>query len=318
MIDVRNLTKKYAAFTAVADVSFTVQSGEILGLLGPNGAGKSTILKTLAGCHFPTQGSVLIHDLDVTSSPVEVKKLIGYLPEKLPLYDDFTVLEYLNFIASARLIENKDEQIRKMFEQFDLLTVMHKPIRELSKGFKQRVGLAQALIHDPDIVILDEPTNGLDPNQIQEYRRNIQSLGTEKTIILSSHILQEIEALCDRVVILNKGRVQAAGTPAEISKELHGAEKVLLQAEGISQNDLSSLTSVLSCKKIADGHTVSTFEIMVTAGEVSRKDIYNLCVSKNAVIYTMQLIENSLEELFSSLTHAETQQDKTQEGSGND
>ncbi len=226
MIEVGEVTKRYGAFEAVRGVSFEVAPKEIVGLLGPNGAGKTTLMRILTCYHFPTAGRVMINNHDVYTDPIRIKESIGYLPESSPVYGELTVSEYLQFVADARSIprEAQADRIASTLETCGLTAVLHRPIEQLSKGFKQRVGLAQAILHDPDILILDEPTTGLDPNQIAEIRRLIRRLGTEKTVILSTHILQEVEAVCDRVMILNEGRIVATGTTEEIAAGMKGDE----------------------------------------------------------------------------------------------
>ncbi|MFP4431877.1 MAG: ABC transporter ATP-binding protein [Spirochaetaceae bacterium] len=226
MIEVGEVTKRYGAVEAVRGVSFEVEPKEIVGLLGPNGAGKTTLMRILTCYHFPTAGRVMINNHDVYTDPIRIKESIGYLPESSPVYGELTVSEYLQFVADARSIprEEQVDRIASTLQTCGLTSVLHRPIEQLSKGFKQRVGLAQAILHDPEILILDEPTTGLDPNQIAEIRRLIRRLGTEKTVILSTHILQEVEAVCDRVMILNEGRIVATGTTEEIAAGMKGDE----------------------------------------------------------------------------------------------
>ncbi|WP_052078781.1 ABC transporter ATP-binding protein [Spirochaeta lutea] len=223
MISVSQLSKSYGSVTAVDRVDFDLRPGEILGLLGPNGAGKTTIMKVLTGYHYQSSGSVTLDGVPISENPLECKARIGYLPENAPVYTELTVHEYLEFIAETRLAaESRVQAIETAARRCGILDVLWRPIQELSKGYRQRVALAQAIMHDPDVLILDEPTTGLDPNQIQEIRTLIRELGKNKSIILSTHILQEVEALCDRVIILNRGRVAASGTPQAIARELKG------------------------------------------------------------------------------------------------
>jgi len=228
MIEVKNLSKKYGDFEAVRDVSFSVGRAEVLGFLGPNGAGKTTIVKTLTGYHYPSDGQVKIDGICVEEDPVAIKTRIGYLPESVPLYGDMTPEEYLYFAASARLLPKGERRsaVDRAIDACGLEGAAKKQrIESLSKGYKQRAGLAQAIIHDPPILILDEPTSGLDPNQIIEMRTLIRELGKRKTVILSTHILSEVEAVCSRLIILNKGRIAAQGTPEEIALSLGMTEK---------------------------------------------------------------------------------------------
>ncbi|MDR0643626.1 MAG: ATP-binding cassette domain-containing protein [Treponema sp.] len=226
MITVSNITKQYGGFTAVNNVSFSVDRDHVLGFLGPNGAGKTTVMKILTGYHFPTSGTALIDGVSVMEDPVKVKKHIGYLPESVPVYGDLTVDEYLTFIADVRLIPKtiRKKAKQRAVEVCGLGNVVGKKIETLSKGYKQRVGLAQAILHDPAILILDEPTTGLDPNQIIEIRSLIKELGKSKTVILSTHILQEVEAVCSQVLIINEGKIAAYGTAAEIAASLKGTD----------------------------------------------------------------------------------------------
>jgi len=234
MIEVQHLTKQYGNVKAVRDVSFQVGTGQVIGLLGPNGAGKTTIMKILTGYHFPSSGTANIDGLSVEDYPEEIKKKIGYLPENAPSYGDLTPLEYLSFVAEARQIpkEKRQNRINEVMDQCSLQEVKNKPIETLSKGYRQRLGLAQAILHDPAILILDEPTTGLDPNQILEIRSLIRELGKSKTVILSTHILQEVEAVCSQVIIIHQGRIAAQGTSAEIGRTLKGQDSWHLELRG--------------------------------------------------------------------------------------
>lgn len=234
MIEVQHLSKQYGNVKAVRDVSFQVGTGQVIGLLGPNGAGKTTIMKILTGYHFPSSGTANIDGLSVEDYPEEIKKKIGYLPENAPSYGDLTPLEYLSFVAEARQIpkEKRQNRINEVTDQCSLQEVKNKPIETLSKGYRQRLGLAQAILHDPAILILDEPTTGLDPNQILEIRSLIRELGKSKTVILSTHILQEVEAVCSQVIIIHQGRIAAQGTSAEIGRTLKGQDSWHLELRG--------------------------------------------------------------------------------------
>ena len=219
MIEVKNLSKNYGTFEAVKDITFSVGSAEVLGFLGPNGAGKTTVMKTLTGCHYPSGGEVRIGGISVEDEPESTKKLVGYLSENNPLYGDLTPDEYLDFIASARLLagDKKREAVNRALSLCYLEDRRNQRIDSLSKGYRQRLGLAQAIVHDPQILILDEPASGLDPNQIVEIRTLIRDLGKSKTVILSTHILKEVEAVCSRIIILNEGCIAAQGTLDEIA-----------------------------------------------------------------------------------------------------
>jgi ABC-2 type transport system ATP-binding protein len=234
VIEARELSKSYGGVEAVRSVTFSAETGSVLGLLGPNGAGKTTIMKILTGYHFPSSGIALVDGVDVTEDPLGIKRRVGYLPESVPLYQDMTPSEYLDFAADARGLEGPARVHAKAraVEACGLGPVYARPVEQLSKGYRQRLGLAQAILHDPPILILDEPTTGLDPNQIIEIRSLIRELGTQKTVILSTHILQEVEAICSSVVILNEGRIVAQGEPGEIGEALKGEERIrLLRAQ---------------------------------------------------------------------------------------
>jgi ABC-2 type transport system ATP-binding protein len=222
MIEAESLVKRYGRYTAVKGVSFRIDQGQVVGLLGPNGAGKTSIMRILTCYHFPTEGTARVDSHDVVGEPRRVRQSVGYLPENAPLYDDMKVREYLGFVADARGLGGalRRERMEMVTATCGLSEVFGREIRRLSKGYRQRVGLAQAIIHDPAVLVLDEPTSGLDPNQIVEIRSLIRSLGEKKTVILSTHILQEVEALCRRVLIMNAGRLVAQGTPDEIARGL--------------------------------------------------------------------------------------------------
>ena len=256
MIELRELRKSYGGVEAVRGVTFKADTGSVLGLLGPNGAGKTTIMKVLTGYHFPSSGSALVDGIDVVEDPIAVKRRVGYLPESVPLYPDLSVAEYLDFAADARALEgaSRRQAIERAVAACGLSGVYRKKVEDLSKGYKQRLGLAQAILHDPPILILDEPTTGLDPNQIIEIRELIRSLGQSKTVVLSTHILQEVEAICSNVIILNEGRVAAQGAPSEIGEALKGEERIRLRlksqrgaaAGGLDRSRLSAIPGLRS------------------------------------------------------------------------
>lgn len=235
MIEAKGLSKFYGSFVAIKDVTFAIESGQIVAFLGPNGAGKSTTMKILTGFLSPSQGSAEIAGYDISQDRLKAAELLGYLPENGPLYPDMTPLESLEFFAEARGLDEavRDQRIKAVVEQCALMEVLEKPIGKLSKGFRQRVGLAQALLHDPSVLIMDEPTAGLDPNQIRDFRKNIRELASNKTILMSTHILQEVDAVADRVIFINEGRVVYQGTPAEL-KENGSLEKPFYRLTGIT------------------------------------------------------------------------------------
>ncbi len=252
MVETQNLVKRYGAFEALHGVSLAVGKGEVVGLLGPNGAGKTTMMRILTCYHFPTSGKALVNSLDVTKDPVAVKACVGYLPENAPVYQDLKVLEYLKFVAEVRRPAGRDAQqhIERAIDLCGLESVVFRDIRRLSKGYRQRVGLAQAILHDPAILILDEPTSGLDPSQIIEIRELIRGLGREKTVILSTHILQEVEILCGRVVILNQGAVAAQGVPSDLSRALAGKRTIM--ATTVEADSLAAVIAAASRLSVGD------------------------------------------------------------------
>ena len=323
MIDVGEVTKSYGAVEAVKGVSFAVEPKEIVGLLGPNGAGKTTLMRILTCYHFPTTGQVTINDYDVYTDPIRIKEFIGYLPESSPVYGELTVSEYLEFVADARRIP-RDEQVDRIaatLETCGLTPVLHRPIEQLSKGYKQRVGLAQAILHDPDILILDEPTTGLDPNQIAEIRRLIRRLGTEKTVILSTHILQEVEAVCDRVLILNEGRIVASGTTEEIAAGIKGDEIYPIafrpqaatmetpEALEASLRSIPGLKSVKELRADASDPTVWRANLLFAPGSATEAPayansaaIFEWAVRDKATLLELRQEAFSLEDVFATLT----------------
>ncbi|MCL1931077.1 MAG: ATP-binding cassette domain-containing protein [Treponema sp.] len=310
MIEVRNLTKSYGKVEAVQNVSFSVGKDQVLGFLGPNGAGKTTIMKILTGYHFPSGGTALVDGIPVDEDPVEVKKRIGYLPENIPLYGDLTVNEYLAFIAEARLIPagERAKAIGACVEACGLGAYRSRKIDTLSKGYRQRTGLAQAILHDPAILILDEPTNGLDPNQIIEIRSLIRELGRRKTVILSSHILQEIEAICSQILIINEGKIAAQGSPEEIAGTMKGGDTWELALKGGDAESIKSrlyalgeVGSVAAAQKEDGTVALSFFVPEGTGGE----RIFDWAVSNGLKILGMSQKKLSLEDIFVKLTSEE-------------
>jgi ABC-2 type transport system ATP-binding protein len=306
-IVVENLTKRYGTQNAVDNISFEVKPGEILGFLGPNGAGKTTTMKIITCYMAPTHGDVKVGDYSILTNPEEIKKNIGYLPENNPLYTDMQVLDYLEYVARLQGVpESKLQQrIVEMVKVTGLNIEKHKKIGELSKGYRQRVGLAQALIHDPEILILDEPTTGLDPNQIVEIREMIKEIGKEKTVILSTHILPEVEATCDRILIINNGKIVADGTSESLRKQAQGEEILRVKIEDASDSDavitaLQNVETIDLVDPVADEE--NTFMVQSKNGESSRKQIFNLCVSNKWTLTEMTPIETKLEDIFRELT----------------
>ncbi len=306
-IVVENITKKYGTQRAVDNISFEVKTGEILGFLGPNGAGKTTTMKIITCFMAPSDGDVKVNGISVLEDPESVKKKIGYLPESNPLYYDMYVLDYLDFVARLQGVpeENIQKRIAEMVKVCGLNDEKHKKIGELSKGYKQRVGLAQAMIHDPEILILDEPTTGLDPNQIVEIRKLIRELGREKTVILSTHILPEVEATCDRILIINKGKIVADGTSDMLRKQAQGSEVLKIEiAEAENKDEVISALQQLDTVAMVDPADDGKFSFIVNSKEnqSSRKAIFELCVDKKWVLNELTPIETKLEDIFRDLT----------------
>ncbi|HKB85097.1 MAG TPA: ATP-binding cassette domain-containing protein, partial [Ignavibacteriaceae bacterium] len=306
-ITVENLTKQYGSQKAIDSISFDVKPGEILGFLGPNGAGKTTTMKIITCFMAPSDGDVKVGNLSIYDDQEEIKKQIGYLPENNPLYYEMPVLEYLDFVADLQGVEKSKikNRIVEMVHLTGLNEEKHKKIGELSKGYRQRVGLAQAMIHDPEVLILDEPTTGLDPNQIIEIRKLIRELGREKTVVLSTHILPEVEATCDRILIINKGKIVADGTPDTLRKQAQGEEVLRVQiAEAPNRDELISslqnLESVGMVDPIAD--EAGSFILQSKGGKSSRRPVFQLCVQKNWILTEMTPIETKLEDIFRDLT----------------
>jgi len=305
-IIVENLTKKYGEQRAVDNISFKVKTGEILGFLGPNGAGKTTTMKAITCYLTPNSGDIKVGNYSIHTQADEIKKRIGYLPEHNPLYLEMAVIDYLHFVAELhRIPKNKiKDRILEMVQVCGLEGEKHKNIVELSKGYRQRVGLAQALIHDPEVLVLDEPTTGLDPNQIVEIRDLIRKIGREKTVILSSHILAEVEATCDRILIINKGKIVADGSAEQLRKQAQGRELTRICIEEGDKNEVFKALQKLSTVAVVDfaGKKDNLFEVQSRPELSSRKEIFKLCVEKNWVLTQMTPIETKLEDIFRELT----------------
>jgi len=305
-IRIENLTKKFGGQRAVDSISFEVKTGEILGFLGPNGAGKTTTMRMITNFITPTDGSIAVGGKSLTASPDEIKKHIGYLPENNPLYQDMPVIDYLEFVGGLQGISNDDlpAKLVEMIRVTGLNAEKHKKIGELSKGFRQRVGLAQALIHDPDILILDEPTSGLDPNQIVEIRKLIRELGREKTVILSTHILPEVEATCDRILIINRGRIVADGTAENLRKQASGQEILKARIEDGEADAIFDALTNLSSVTMVDfsDRQQNRFEIQANSESGTAKEIFKLCVDKKWTLTELIPFETKLEDIFRELT----------------
>lgn len=298
-VEVRNLLKEYGEQKAVNNISFSIPKAEIVGFLGPNGAGKSTTMKILTGYLQPTSGDAFVCGMNVADHPLEVKKKIGYLPELNALYYDMYVREYLGFVAEVHKVTSRKEKIEEVISLTGLPTEAGKKIGQLSKGYKQRVGLAAALIHDPEVLILDEPTSGLDPNQIVEIREVIRQQGKNKTVLFSSHILQEVEAICDRVIIINKGNLVADDKLADLRKHASASNFITLSfKETVEASLLKTLTAVTFVKNTG----TNNWQLGTDDPEQLRKQILQLALQHNLNIVSLQSESQSLEEVFRSLT----------------
>ena len=310
MISVKNLTKYYDDFQALKGISFEIKSGEIVGILGPNGAGKSTTLRILTSYLSPTSGDAIIDGKSILDKDIEIKKIIGYLPESAPLYNDMCVFDYLVYMADIQELDrNKlSERLNYVVEACSLKDVISKPIGELSKGYKQRVGLAGAIIHDPKILILDEPTNGLDPNQIVEIRELIKELGKEKTVLISTHILSEVEATCSRAIIINKGTIIADNDPKHLSVD----NKISSIKLSLKTNDsfetiktkLNSLDNIQDITLVEEDNNIKTIIVKTTDKEPIEK-VYKSVKNTDWIIYEFVKEKENLETVFHTLTKGE-------------
>jgi len=301
MIEVENLTKTYGDFVAIEDVSFHVPRGEVLGFLGPNGAGKTTTMRILTGYMPPTDGRATVAGFDVFHDSLEVRRRIGYLPETVPLYNEMTVEGYLDFVARLRGVDDRWDRIDRIMDQMDITDRADDLIGQLSKGYRQRVGLAQALVHDPEVIILDEPTIGLDPKQIIEVREMIRSLSGERTVILSTHILPEVSQLCERVLIINEGRIVAEDTPEQLTARLEGAERVRVAlepgADGVVET-LGAIDGVEDVAAVGDGK----FDVTCALGAELRPSLARRIVECGWSLLELRPVGMSLEDVFLELT----------------
>jgi gliding motility-associated transport system ATP-binding protein len=307
VIEVQNLTKRYGRVTAVDDVSFRVERGEILGFLGPNGAGKTTTMRILTGYMPATEGKAIVAGFDVFDQPIEAKRRTGYLPETPPLYPDMSVFEYLDFVARIKGVPSGDRRTRVdyVMGRTRITDMSARLCGKLSKGYKQRVGLASALIHNPDVLILDEPTAGLDPKQIIETRELIKELAGNHTIILSTHILPEVAQTCQRVVIINKGRVVAVDTPDNLTARLRGSETMYLQVDATGADAADALTAVPGVTRVVESDRrdgVIGYEVDSESGRDVRRDLARTVVSSGWGLLEMRPMRMSLEDVFLSLT----------------
>jgi ABC-2 type transport system ATP-binding protein len=305
MIAIRNVSKNYGHVQALKNFSAVINKGEITGILGPNGAGKTTLLKIITCYMYPSGGTVEFDAGNIFEKSLEIRNMIGYLPENAPLYQDLTVFDYLKFIGSVRKIDKSKltDRIKAVSDLCDIRSVAYKRIDALSKGYRQRVGLAQALIHDPEILILDEPTTGLDPNQILEIRELIKKLGKEKTMIFSSHILQEVQAVCNRAIIINKGEIAGDGDPNAMKGTAKNREITLsVKTTSDISGELKAIYNVVSVEKTGSTDNLMTYRIEADKNAEVRDNIFDLCVRTDAKIMEMKTEKDSLEKVFRELT----------------
>ena len=299
MIEVKNLTKIYGEQRAINNISFTANKGEILGFLGPNGAGKTTTMKILTCFIPPSSGSATVCGFDVTTASLEVRREVGYLPEHNPLYKDMYVKEYLEFVAGVHKLDKKKQRVAEMIERVGLGIEQGKLIGALSKGYRQRVGLAQAMLHDPSVLILDEPTSGLDPNQLVEIRRLIKDLGKEKTVIFSTHIMQEVQALCDRVMIINKGVIVADDTIDTLQNRMRGESLVTVEfLQNIDNQRLTKILNVKSVKVLA----ANRYQLSSDLNKDIRPDVFRFAVDNQLTLMEMRKEVYTVEDVFQELT----------------
>jgi ABC-2 type transport system ATP-binding protein len=298
-VEVKNLVKVYGEQRAVDNISFVAKQGEVLGFLGPNGAGKSTTMKIITGFIPQSEGSTTVCGFNTADAPLEVQKRIGYLPERNPLYKDMYVKEYLAFVANLHQISNKKSRVAEMIEMTGLEREQNKIIDSLSKGYKQRVGLAQAMLHNPDVLILDEPTSGLDPNQLVEIRALIKKLGKEKTVIFSTHIMQEVQAICDRVVIINKGKLVADDSIENLQDRVTGGNLITVEfAQQVNKNQLSKIEGVKSVKSLSN----NKWELLSNKKIDVRSKVFHFAVQNHLTLLEMRRETYSIENVFQELT----------------
>jgi ABC-2 type transport system ATP-binding protein len=308
MIDINHLTKVYGEQKAVDNISFKVEKGEILGFLGPNGAGKTTTMKVITCYMPPTSGEVTVGGFPVLENSIEVRRMIGYLPEANPLYGDMNTIDFLRYVADLRGIAKsaQNSRIQDMIDICGLGDVLHKNINELSKGYRQRVGLAQAMVHNPEILILDEPTIGLDPNQVVDIRNLIKRLGREKTVILSTHILSEVQATCDRAIIINNGQIVADSSLADLQRDLEGKASINLEIKASDNSIEAHLKTIVGVEEVrelfTDDSSTCNFNIVSIAGSDPRELIFRKAVENGWVIIGMAREIRSLEDVFHQLT----------------
>lgn len=307
MIQIKNVTKKYGNFTAIDNISFEVKDGEVVGFLGPNGAGKSTTMNMITGYIEPTSGQIIVNGVDVEKKPRKAKKQIGYMPESVPLYSELTVKEFVRYMAELKLVKHKDikAEVDEILKEVGLKEVENKLIRNLSRGYKQRVGIASALIGKPDVIILDEPTVGLDPKQITEIRELIKKLGKKHTVILSSHILSEVSQICEKVIIINKGKILAVDTPSNLENKTNSQNTILVTVEDPKNNMLnikSKLTEIKEIKLKKDNKDGTKQYAIISDAKIDlRKKLFDILPKEEIVIFELKKDESTLEDAFISL-----------------
>ena len=302
MIEAKDLVKRYGDFTALDQVSFNVQEGEVLGFLGPNGAGKTTTMRILTAYMPPSDGTATVAGYDVFEDSLEVRRRVGYLPETVPLYPEMSVRDYLHFAAALRAVPDRDEAVEEVMERVSIADRADDRIGKLSKGLRQRVGIAQALVHDPDVLLLDEPTIGLDPKQIIEVRELIRELGGDHTVILSTHILAEVSQICSRVLIINKGRIVAEDTPERLANRLKGVEQVHLVVAKPAQDTVEVLKGIPGVSNVYPGHAAGNFDIELALGSDRRPDIAAAAVHRGWDLLELRPVDMTLEDVFLQLT----------------
>ena len=316
MIEVKNVTKKYGSFTAVDNISFDVKDGEVVGFLGPNGAGKSTTMNMITGFIEPTDGQIIINGNDISQKPKKAKKQIGYMPENVPLYYDLTVKEFVTYMAELKFVKKQDRkaQVEKVIKETGLESVQKKLIKNLSRGYKQRVSMAGALVGEPEVIILDEPTVGLDPKQITEIRNLIKELGKKHTVILSTHILPEVSQICERVVIINKGKIVAVDTPENLEKMTKGNNGISVTVEDKNENMkklkelIPEIESVEMVKDNEDG--TKQYTIISKADTDLRKKLFDVLPKQDITIFELKKTETTLEDAFIKLIDTKKEGEK--------
>ncbi len=304
MIQIRDLTKSYGTTTAIKDLNFTVNKGEVVGFLGPNGAGKSTTMKIITGYMAPTSGSVTIAGFDVFENPIEVKKRIGFLPETPPLYTDMYVWDFLAYVAKLKGVEKSHikSQVEMAIERTHIQSVSHRLIQNLSKGFKQRVGIAQALVSEPEILILDEPTVGLDPKQVAEIRDLIKELKGKHTVVLSTHILPEVQASCERIIIINRGRIVAEDSLLGLNRKMTGNHRIFVRVKNLNENLLSALGGVKGVVDVKKGDAPGAIVLTTENDETIQENIATKIATSGAGLIEMRAEDYSLEDIFLKVT----------------